>query len=117
MEDVTWRLLRGGRVIADLIVYGGDFPWLNARVIPKKGFEELRPIFEEEQRRVQDEEDIEAWEKTYRRVRAEVSLAHPDGHLVSEFLLHIEGGEAWWRWSDRPFEDDEGSLAGPSGGS
>jgi hypothetical protein len=26
-------------------------------------------------------------------VRSEVKLAHPDGHLVPEFLLHIDGTE------------------------
>jgi hypothetical protein len=39
-----------------------------------------------------------------------VSLAAPDGHLVPEFLLHIDGSEAWWRWSDEPFRDEEGSV-------
>jgi len=104
MEGPTWQLLRNGRVVADLVVYGGDFPWVNARVIPREGLEELRPVFEEELRRNQYGEDIEGWEDAYRRVRAQVSLAHPDGHLVPEFLLHIEGNEAWWRWSDEPFE-------------
>jgi hypothetical protein len=32
-----------------------------------------------------------------------VSLAYPDGRRVPEFLLHIDGLEAWWRWSDEPF--------------
>ena len=46
MQSSTWQLLRDDRVFADLVVYGGDFPWLNARVFPKEGFEEIRPIFE-----------------------------------------------------------------------
>jgi hypothetical protein len=46
MQSSSWRLLRDDRVVADLVVYGGDFPWLNARVFPKEGFEEIRPIFE-----------------------------------------------------------------------
>jgi hypothetical protein len=104
-ESQKWQLLRGDRVIAHLIVYGGDFPWLNARVLPKEGFEEVHPIFEDELRLLDDEDNIERWEGAYYSVRAEVKLAAPDGHLVPEFLLHIDGSEAWWRWSDTPFED------------
>lgn len=54
----------------------------------RRGFEEIRPIFEEELRLVDDDENIQSWEDAYHRVRAEVSLATPDGHLVPEFLLH-----------------------------
>lgn len=102
-----WRIFRGGQLVADLVVYGGDFPWLNARVFPKEGFEEIRPIFEEELRRLDAYDDnIEGWEDAYRRVRVAVSLAAPDGHLVREFILHIDGTEAWWRWTDEPFKDE-----------
>lgn len=109
MEGATWRVFRGGQLVADLVVYGGDFPWLNARVFPKEGFEEMRPIFDEELRLLEDDENIEIWENAYDRVRAEVSLAAPDGHLVRQFILHIDGSEAWWTWSDEPFEDEESS--------
>ena len=26
---------------------------------------------------------------------------------VPEFLLHIEGDTAWWRWNDEPFDEDD----------
>lgn len=99
MDGPTWQLLRGDQVVADLIVYGSDCPWVNARLDPKEGFEEIRSIFEDELRLldVYDDENIEAREQAYSRVRSEVKLAHPDGHLVPEFLLHIDGSEAWWR--------------------
>jgi hypothetical protein len=109
VDGPTWQLLRGDQIVADLIVYGGDFPWVNARLEPKEGFEEIRPIFEDELRLLDaDDENVEAWEQAYYRVRSEVKLAHPDGHLVPEFLLHIDGTEAWWRWSDEPFEGEAG---------
>jgi hypothetical protein len=50
MDGPTWQLLRGDQIVADLIVYGGDFPWVNARLEPKEGFEEIRPIFGDELR-------------------------------------------------------------------
>jgi hypothetical protein len=41
----------------------------------------------------------------YGRIRATVRLVNPAGDDVPEFLLHIEGAVAWWRFSDEPFED------------
>jgi hypothetical protein len=29
--DRVWRLVRGDELVAELVVTGGDFPWLNAR--------------------------------------------------------------------------------------
>jgi hypothetical protein len=42
----VWTL-RGhdGRKLADLVVIGRDFPWLNARVGPFEGFKEVLPLF------------------------------------------------------------------------
>ena len=31
----------------------------------------------------------------------------PDGRPVPEFLLHVDGDDAWWRWSDEPFTQTE----------
>jgi hypothetical protein len=30
---------------------------------------------------------------------------YPHGGEVPEFLLHIDKGEAWWRWSNQPFNE------------
>jgi hypothetical protein len=27
-------------------------------------------------------------------------MTFPDGRDVPEWLLHIDGDEAWWRWAD-----------------
>lgn len=37
----------------------------------------------------------------------------PDGRPVPEFLLHIEGADAWLRWSDEPFSEGEGEPQRP----
>ena len=52
------------------------------------------------------DDDAESWEQAYDAVLAVVTLWNPQGHEVPEFLLHIDGREAWWRWSDEPFRDD-----------
>jgi alkanesulfonate monooxygenase SsuD/methylene tetrahydromethanopterin reductase-like flavin-dependent oxidoreductase (luciferase family) len=105
----AWTLHRrcDGRLVAHLVVTGGDFPWLNARVEPGDGFDELRPVFAEELRRVQRiDDDVPAWDRAYDAVRAAVTLRYPDGQDVPEFILHLDGEQAWWRWSDEPFEDE-----------
>ncbi|MFR9778421.1 hypothetical protein ACL02O_20510 [Micromonospora sp. MS34] len=58
----TWTLhQRDGRVLADLVVTGGDFPWLNARVDPREGLAEVRPLFAKELRLLDGiDEDVES---------------------------------------------------------
>jgi hypothetical protein len=110
LSGETWRLYKGEQLIAELVVTDQDFPWLNARLEAKPGFEALRSLFDEEVRLAEAVKDnMDAWEAAYNRVREAVSLAAPDGRRVPEFLLHIEGEEAWWRWTDEPFHD-----AGPA---
>jgi hypothetical protein len=105
--DQAWTLYRGDELIADLVVNGGDFPWLNADVRPHPGFEDVRPLFDEELRLLDDVDNhVEEWEAAYEKVRAAVTLKYPDGGEVPEFLLHIDKGEAWWRWSDEAFDHE-----------
>jgi hypothetical protein len=94
----VWQIVRDDELLADLVVTGGDFPWLNARVRPTAAFEEVRPLFEEELRRLDHLDDDPApWEAAYRRIRQAVSLLGPGGRPVPEFLLHMKGADAWWR--------------------
>jgi hypothetical protein len=104
--DGIWKLYRADELLAVLVVTGGDFPWLNARVEPRDGFEEVRPLFTEELRLLDNiGQDVAAWEAAYAAVRSAVILRYPDDRSVREFLLHIDGDEAWWRWSDEPLDD------------
>jgi hypothetical protein len=104
--------MRGAELIAEFVVTGGDFPWLNARVRAMPGFEEVRPLFEQELRAVEQiDDDVGSWQAAYDRIRSTVSLLHPEGHPVPEFLLHVDGEDAWWRWNDEPFTEAE---AGPA---
>lgn len=106
----VWTLRRrsDGHHVADLTVTDADFPWLNAHVAPTAGFDDLRPLFAEELSRLDHlDEDAESWERSYDAVRSAVRLHYPDGREVPEFLLHVNGAEAWWRWNDEPFDEDE----------
>lgn len=104
-DERVWQLRRDGQAIADLVVTGGDFPWLNATLRASPGFEEIRPLFQQELAALEHiEEDLAAWDNAYERIRAAITLHQPDGHPVPEFLLHIDGLDAWWRWSDEAFD-------------
>ncbi|WP_328414630.1 hypothetical protein OG470_20690 [Micromonospora sp. NBC_00389] len=94
----TWALHRrdDGKILADLVETGGDFPWRNARVALKGGLAEVRPLLVEELRVLNGvDEDVESWERTCEAVRNAVTLRRPEGQEVREFLLHIDGDQAW----------------------
>lgn len=96
--------MQGEELLAELIVTGGDFPWLNARIRAMPGFEAVRPLFEEELRALEHiDDDVGSWEAAYARIRKAVTLLYPEGGPVPEFLLHVDGEDAWWRWADEPF--------------
>jgi hypothetical protein len=98
-----WRVERGTEVVGEITVTEADWPWLNGDFAPGPGFADLRPHFARELALVETiDEDIEAWEAAYARASEGVRLVAPAGP-VAEFLLHIEGDAAWFRWSDEPF--------------
>lgn len=98
----------GDALLGAIDVAGGDFPWLNGRLVPTAEFERFRSLFEDELRLLDHVDDsIDEWEAAYGRIRdSGISLMHPDGHAAAEFLLHIDGSQAWFRWSDEPLTPD-----------
>jgi hypothetical protein len=70
-----------------------------------------QPLFEDELRQLDHlDEDAAPWEAAYDRIRQAVRLLAPDGRPAAEFLLHIDGDDAWWRWSDEPFPESGAEL-------
>lgn len=101
MADEVWQLCRGKELIAELIVVGTDQPWLRANVRATPNFANARPLFDEELARLDSiDADYHAWEAAQQRLQDEFRLVRPDGAQPAEFLLHVDGDEAWWRWSD-----------------
>ncbi|MEW2403069.1 hypothetical protein [Streptomyces sp. NPDC046862] len=107
----VWHVTtRDGAVLGEIGIEEADFPWLRGRFTARPGFEDVRLLFERElallDRIEQAEEERQAeeeWEAAYGAVREAVLLVAP-GRPVAEFLLHIEGDQAWFRWSEEPFE-------------
>jgi hypothetical protein len=110
-ESRVWQVVHDDELLAELVVTGGDFPWLKAQVRPAARFVEVQPLFEDELRRLDHlDEDPAPWEAAYDRIRQAVRLLAPDGRTVAEFLLHIDGDDAWWRWNDEPFPKSAAEL-------
>ena len=101
--------MSNGHPVAELEVDDVGFPWLTAIVHPKVGFEAVAGLFREELRQLDDVPDEESpeWVAAYDAIRAQTALLDPDGKAVPEYLFHIDGTEAWWRWSDEPFSTND----------
>lgn len=114
-HDEVWQLHHGERVVASLHVTEADFPWRHARVEPAPGFDAVAPLLAEEARLADtiDDEVTAEWQAAHDRVRAATRLSRPDGREVTEYLLHVDGPEAWWRCCDEPADDHpQGAVPG-----
>ncbi|WP_433653343.1 hypothetical protein ACQP2C_15230 [Micromonospora zamorensis] len=71
---------------------------------PEPGFAELTPLFQREVDLVDSagDLDVDAWEAVQSQICQTVALVKPDGQEVADFILHIRGDEASFRWSDEP---------------
>ena len=49
--------------------------------------------------------DVDVWEAVQAQICQTVALVKPDGQEVADFILHIRGGEASFRWSDEPLDE------------
>ncbi|MGW6709007.1 hypothetical protein ACWGDE_29520 [Streptomyces sp. NPDC054956] len=103
-EGAVWRLVRHGQALGAVTVESHDFPWLYGRFEPEPDFEQVRPWFEAVQtlmaEEIDDEGFGESFDSAYAPIAEELTFVTPAGLPASDFLLHIDGGEAWFRWSD-----------------
>lgn len=106
-EGEVWRVRSGNEPVGEILIDDADFPWLSGRFTASPAFGAVQELFARELALTErDEEGHWAeWESAYDEIRRRVSLLSPDGP-VPEFLLHIDGDRAWFRWSDEPFGDD-----------
>ncbi|MFG2125179.1 hypothetical protein [Streptomyces sp. NPDC048710] len=102
----VWRVRAGEGPVGEILIDEADFPWLSGSFTAGPGFGAVQDLFARELALMEGER-WEEWESAYDEIRRRVSLSSPQGP-VPEFLLHIEGDRAWFRWSDEPFEEDEG---------
>ncbi len=105
-EGEVWRVHGAGEPVGEILIDDADFPWLSGRFTAGPGFAAVRDLFARELALAErdDEGHWEEWERVCAEIGRRVSLSSPDGP-VAEFLLHIQGDRAWFRWSDEPFDD------------
>ncbi|MEW2451865.1 hypothetical protein AB0896_30590 [Streptomyces parvulus] len=89
--------------VGEIRIDDADFPWLSGRFTPGPGHAAVRELFARELALAErdDADHRKRWEAVYAEIERRVRLVSPDGP-VAEFLLHIEGDRAWFRWSDEP---------------
>jgi putative SOS response-associated peptidase YedK len=96
---MDYRLYRGDRLLGTLNRTGADMPWHLGTFEPTPAFEEVRPLFERELALLNADrmdEWMTAWgEVTALGLRLEPV---PASTPIEEFVLHIEGPSAWWRY-------------------
>ncbi|MEU6412684.1 hypothetical protein [Microbispora sp. NPDC046933] len=107
MVEQVWQLRGGGEILGEIRVDEGHFPWLSGRFVARSGYAAVEPLFVEELALIEadGELDYDAWKAAYARISDQVELIAPDGRPVADFLLHISGQDAWFRWSDVPLEE------------
>jgi hypothetical protein len=96
---VKLQLKRGDELLGILCSYGNDFPWIKCNFERAGSFGEVKSLFEEELRLL-DADDMEAWEICYEQIYA-LGLRlvdEEDMKEIGEFLLHIRGDKAWFRF-------------------
>ncbi|MER5867533.1 DUF4240 domain-containing protein [Kitasatospora sp. NPDC002040] len=106
-EGQVWRLVRQEELVGEIVVEESDFPWLRGRFVAGSAFATFEPLFARA-RALADAEDWEGFDNVYEEIGRTLSLVSPSGP-VPEFLLHIQDGHSWFRWSDEPLDegDDE----------
>ncbi|MFG3320856.1 hypothetical protein ACGF3J_22690 [Streptomyces sp. NPDC048171] len=94
-----------GALVGEILIDDADFPWLSGRFRPGPAHAAVQDLFARELALVErdDAGHRAEWEEVCAEIERRVRLLSPDGP-VAEFLLHIEGDRAWFRWSDEPFE-------------
>ena len=96
-SETEFQLWRGDELLGQLSSCTSDFPWVRCKFEPSASFAEQRALFDDELRLL-NAEDMVAWEEVYEKIRAlNLRLVSAQEDL-GEFLLHIDGDEAWFRY-------------------
>ncbi|MCP4538500.1 MAG: hypothetical protein GY832_15295 [Chloroflexi bacterium] len=96
----SWRLKLGEETLGVLTKDRLDQPSMFCHFEPAPAFEQYKPLFAEELRLL-NLEKMDLWEQAYRKIISPGFTLEPVGkksQIIKDFILHIEGNEAWFRW-------------------
>ena len=94
-----YRVVRNGMLLGTLTRTGSDMPWWEGDFAPAPGFDSVRPMFDRERELLDSDDDMDAWGRAWEELAVGMVLVPLDGRPpITEFLLHINGREAWWRY-------------------
>jgi hypothetical protein len=105
-----WELRHGDELVGTITIEDQDFPWLSGSFAAEPGFARWAPLFAAEQRLLDeiserdDPEEWDRWERLYSQITDALTLVAPN-EPVAHFLLHIEDGKAWFRWTNESTPD------------
>ncbi len=101
-----WTVTSLGAVAGVIKVREIDQQWVIVSWASTDAYAPLAELFDRQFRLtradVWDQAGVAEFEDVNAAIRSEAQLHYPDGRSVPEFLLHIEGAEARFRWSDEP---------------
>lgn len=99
-----WELREGDSAVGVITVDEQDFPWLSGRFAAGAGFARWAAVFAESSRLLDELADVDdpagwaRWEALYDRISSALTLVAPSTP-VADFLLHIDGSHASFRWT------------------
>ena len=106
VEGDQWTLTQGDRLCGVITVHEVDQPWVSGRWTPTAEFALWAGLFERDLALVRadswDEVGVADFEEVQAAIRQALQLRYPDGRTVPEFLLHVDGSTAWFRWNAEP---------------
>ncbi len=94
-----YHLYRDDCLLGALTRTDGDMPWHLGTFDPAPAFEDVRPLFDRELALL-NADRMDEWEAAWGEVEALGLRLEPvpAGAAIDDFLLHIEGPRAWWRY-------------------
>ena len=98
--SLSWELYGKSTFYGRLHLDHIDQPWFHCRFEPTEAFQEVQPLFEEEIRLLNSSGKIDEWERSYETIdQLQLELRSTAEHsVITDFLLHIEGDSAWFRY-------------------
>lgn len=96
-----YLLYRNHQLLGELIGISDKFPCHQGVFRPAPAFEEVRPLFARELELL-NADRMDEWEAVWTAifdlgVKLRPASARDASEDISEFILHLDGSEAWWR--------------------